>query len=121
MKTPMKSRSYDQNKLKVVCDQVCDNIENLLSALDIEEFKMSNKMITMSCPIHGGDNPSAVNIYHTGDYYRGNWRCRTHNCDSSFKSSIIGFVRGVLSKTKYGGRRNSLLSRSIRFLSSFAQ
>ena len=105
MKTPMKSRSYDQNKLKVVCDQVCDNIENLLSALDIEEFKMSNKMITMSCPIHGGDNPSAVNIYHTGDYYRGNWRCRTHNCDSSFKSSIIGFVRGVLSKTKYGWNR----------------
>ena len=105
MKTPMKSRSYDQNKLKVVCDQVCDNIENLLSALDIEEFKMSNKMITMSCPIHGGDNPSAVNIYHTGDYYRGNWRCRTHNCDSSFKSSIIGFVRGVLSKTKYRWNR----------------
>ena len=105
MKTPMKSRSYDQNKLKVVCDQVCDNIENLLSALDIEDFKMSNKMITMSCPIHGGDNPSAVNIYHTGDYYRGNWRCRTHNCDSSFKSSIIGFVRGVLSKTKYRWNR----------------
>ena len=101
----MKSRSYDQNKLKVVCDQVCDNIENLLSALDIEDFKMSNKMITMSCPIHGGDNPSAVNIYHTGDYYRGNWRCRTHNCDSSFKSSIIGFVRGVLSKTKYRWNR----------------
>ena len=105
MKTPMKSRSYDQNKLKVICDQVCDNIENLLNALDIEEFKMSNKMITMSCPIHGGDNPSAVNIYHTGDYYRGNWRCRTHNCDSTFKSSIIGFVRGVLSKTKYRWNR----------------
>jgi 5S rRNA maturation endonuclease (ribonuclease M5) len=105
MKTPMKSRSYDQNKLKVVCDQVCDNIEELLDALDIEEFKMSNKMITMSCPIHGGDNPSAVNIYHTGDYYRGNWRCRTHNCDSTFKSSIIGFVRGVLSKTKYRWNR----------------
>jgi 5S rRNA maturation endonuclease (ribonuclease M5) len=105
MKTPMKSRSYDQNKLKVVCDQVCDNIEDLLNALDIEEFKMSNKMITMSCPIHGGDNPSAVNIYHTGDYYRGNWRCRTHNCDSTFKSSIIGFVRGVLSKTKYRWNR----------------
>jgi 5S rRNA maturation endonuclease (ribonuclease M5) len=105
MKTPMKSRSYDQNKLKIVCDQVCDNIENLLEALDIEDFKMSNKMITMSCPIHGGDNPSAVNIYHTGDYYRGNWRCRTHNCDSTFKSSIIGFVRGVLSKTKYRWNR----------------
>lgn len=102
MKTmTQKSPSYNQQKLKVVCDQVCDNIEDLLTALDIDDYKMSNKMITMSCPIHGGDNASAINIYHTGDYYRGNWKCRTHNCDYIFKSSIIGFVRGVLSRTKY--------------------
>lgn len=96
-----KSRSYNQQKLKIVCDQICDNIEGLLEALDISEYKMSNKMITMSCPIHDGDNPSAINIYHTGDHYRGNWKCRTHNCDEIFKSSIIGFVRGVLSRSKY--------------------
>jgi 5S rRNA maturation endonuclease (ribonuclease M5) len=96
-----KSPLYNQHRLKIVCDQTCDNIENLLEALDISEYKMSNKMITMSCPIHGGDNQSAINIYHTGDNYRGNWKCRTHNCDEIFKSSIIGFVRGVLSKNQY--------------------
>jgi 5S rRNA maturation endonuclease (ribonuclease M5) len=87
----------------VICDQVCDNIEDLLIALDIPDtdYKITNKMVTMSCPIHGGDNMSAVNIYHTGDYYRGNWKCRTHNCDQIFKGSIIGFVRGVLSRSKY--------------------
>jgi 5S rRNA maturation endonuclease (ribonuclease M5) len=96
------SRSYDQQKLKIVCDQVCDNIEELLEALDVEDYKLSTKMVTMSCPIHGGDNSSAVNIYHVGDHYRGNWTCRTHGCEEIFKNSIIGFVRGVLSRIEYG-------------------
>ena len=56
----------------------------------------------MCCPIHEGDNPSAINIYYSGDNYRGNWKCRTHNCEKIFKGSIIGFIRGVLSKQKYG-------------------
>ena len=96
-----KSRSYDQLKLKVLCDHLCDNIEPLLSSLDLE-YTSGSKMITMSCPIHGGDNASALNLYHQGDYYRGNWKCRTHNCEKHFKSSIIGFVRGVLSHQKHG-------------------
>lgn len=54
-------------------------------------------MVSMPCPIHDGDNKSAVNIYHEGDMYRGNWKCRTHGCDQIFKGSIIGFIRGVLS------------------------
>jgi 5S rRNA maturation endonuclease (ribonuclease M5) len=97
-----KSRSYNQNKLKIICDEVADNIEKLLEHLNLEEYKISNKMITMNCPIHLGDNPSAVNIYYTGDSYRGNWKCRTHNCEQIFKNSIIGFVRGVLSQQQYG-------------------
>ena len=96
-----KSRSYDQLKLKLLCDHLCDNIESLLSSLDLE-YSMGNKMITMICPIHGGDNASALNLYHQGDYYRGNWKCRTHNCEKHFRSSIIGFIRGVLSHQKYG-------------------
>lgn len=96
-----KSRSYNQNKLKIICDEVSDNIEKLLDALNLEEYKISDKMITMNCPIHLGDNPSAVNIYYTGESYRGNWKCRTHNCEQIFKNSIIGFVRGVLSQQQY--------------------
>jgi len=96
-----KSHSVDQNKLKVLCDGLCDNIENLLDTLGVE-YRHNSKMISMSCPIHGGDNISAVNIYPEGDTYRGNWKCRTHNCEQEFKSSIIGFVRGVISHQKYG-------------------
>lgn len=96
MKTMTRSRSIDQAKLKVICDLVCDNIEKLLELFDIE-YKTNPKMISMSCPIHGGDNSSAINIYPDGEHYRGNWICRTHGCEKTFKGSILGFIRGVLS------------------------
>lgn len=98
--TKKKYPSIDQAKLKILCDDLCDNIETLLDTFGID-FKNNSKMISMSCPIHGGDNPSALNIYPDGDTYRGNWKCRTHNCEQEFKSSIIGFVRGIISHQKY--------------------
>lgn len=101
MKKP-KSRSYDQAKLKYISDILCDNIENLLVALGIDSSKNMGKLITMSCPIHGGDNETALNIYHQGDHYRGNWKCRTHQCEEVFKGSIIGFIRGCLSHSLHG-------------------
>lgn len=103
MKTMTKTKSHlnDQFKLKIVCDEVCDNIESLLESFDLE-YKTNHKMISMSCPIHGGDNLSALNLYPEGDNYRGNWKCRTHNCEKTFKGSVIGFIRGILSNYKYG-------------------
>lgn len=101
MKTMNKSRLNNQDKLKIICDDLCNNIEDLLDTLDLK-YSINPKMVSMCCPIHGGDNPSAINLYHTGDRYRGNWKCRTHNCEDIFKGSIIGFVRGVISSQKYG-------------------
>lgn len=102
MNTMMKKyRSFDQDKLKIVCDELCDNIESLLDSFDLE-YKVNQKLINMCCPIHDGDNFSAINIYPEGDNYRGNWVCRTHNCEKIFKSSIIGFIRGIISNRKYG-------------------
>lgn len=103
--TMKRSRSYNQTQLKLICDNLCDNIESLLDTFRID-YKQNNKMYTMSCPIHGGDNASALNIYHLGDNYRGNWTCRTHSCEKVFKSSIIGFIRGLLSVEKYDWPNN---------------
>jgi 5S rRNA maturation endonuclease (ribonuclease M5) len=92
--------SYNQYELKELSDAVCDNIENLLISLNIEDYKILEKMVIMPCPIHNGDNLSAFNLYYQGDSYRGNWKCRTHQCENTFKSSIIGLVRGCLSREK---------------------
>lgn len=92
-------RLYSQAQLKILSDKLCDQIEPLLHALDIHDYKDMGKMMTMCCPIHDGDNASAFNLYYKGDNYRGNWKCRTHQCEQTFKGSIVGFIRGCLSKS----------------------
>lgn len=95
-----RSNNKDQNKLKIVCDQLCDRIEDILNIFDVE-YRHNGKLYSMRCPIHNGDNPSALNIYPEGETYRGNWKCRTHNCEEVFKGSIIGFIRGILSNIRH--------------------
>lgn len=98
MKKPY--RSIDQNKLKVVCDKLCDKIEDVLDHFGLE-YKLNQKFVSMPCPIHNGDNDGALNLYYVGEDYRGNWKCRSHKCEEHFKSSIIGFIRGILSRQKH--------------------
>jgi 5S rRNA maturation endonuclease (ribonuclease M5) len=101
MTATQQSPLFNQGQLKIVCDNLCEKIENLLDILGLTEIKFNGKMLVGPCPIHGGDNNTAFNLYPDGDYYRGNWKCRTHNCHEVFKSSIIGFIRGVLSHQTY--------------------
>lgn len=119
MNTMTKSPLNDQAKLKIVCDEICDNIESLLQTFNLD-YKRHQRMITMCCPIHGGDNPSAINLYPDGDSYRGNWKCRTHNCEKIFKGSILGFIRGVISSQKYGWQNSGDNSCSFKEAVEFA-
>lgn len=117
-----KSHLNDQAKLKIVCDELCDQIEELFEYFDLE-YKDHGKMMSMACPIHDGDNASALNLYVQGDHYRGNWKCRTHQCEKIFKGSIIGFVRGVLSNRKHNwsqdGDKACTFKETIDFITSF--
>jgi len=117
------SNSYNQHKLKIVCDKLCDNIESLFDYFGLHDLRHNGKMFVGKCPIHDGDNKTAFNIYPDGDTYRGNWKCRTHNCDKFFKSSIIGFVRGLLSNKKHGWKTNEdktvSFDETIQFIQQF--
>lgn len=119
-----KSRLNDQAKLKVLCDDLCDNIEELLDYFNVE-YKDHGKMISMACPIHEGDNTGAINIYIEGESYRGNWKCRTHQCEKVFKGSVIGFVRGLLSNRKHqwseNGDKTCSFKETIDFITSFVK
>ena len=94
-----KYRSYSQEEIKTICDDLCDNLDEVCEIFNLD-CKYSPKMISMCCPIHGGDNPSALNLYHVGEDYKGNWVCRTHHCEEIFQPSLIGFLRGILSVTE---------------------
>lgn len=114
--------SIDQTKIKILCDKVCDHIDSLFQHFDLE-YRHNGKFISMNCPVHGGDNPGAINIYPEGETYRGNWKCRTHQCEKVFKSSIIGFIRGVLSHKQYGwtteGEQTVTFADALKFASDF--
>jgi len=122
MQMMKKSLSNDQDKYKILCDLLCDNIDDLLSHFEIT-YKHSGKMVSMACPIHQGDNSSALNLYVEGDSYRGNWKCRTHQCEKTFKGSIIGFIRGLLSYQKHNwskdGDKMVSFEETIQFVSKF--
>jgi hypothetical protein len=117
--------SLDQTQIQYLGDLLCDDIDNLLSTLNIESYKKLDRMISMSCPIHGGDNESAFNLYYQGDNYRGNWKCRTHQCEEVFKGSIIGFIRGCISHSAYGwnkpGDKTCSFFEAINFAKSFVK
>jgi len=98
---------FDYELIEEVKDLACANIEDMLTALGVD-FRQNGKMFCGPCPVHGGDNLSAWNIYPEGEQVRGYWVCRTHHCEKKkdgndkliYVSTIIGFVRGVLSHQK---------------------
>ena len=96
MKLPLKEY-HDYPRLNELANIACDNIEELLFELGVE-YNTSSKFVFGPCPVHGGDNPSAWNLYPNGDEVRGHWKCRTHHCEQKWKKTLFGFVWGVLSR-----------------------
>jgi 5S rRNA maturation endonuclease (ribonuclease M5) len=92
-----KSRSTDYPKLNALSQLVCYRLDDLFEKLDID-LRRSGKMYIGCCPVHCGDNYSALNLYPEGHKAPGIWRCNTRHCESIFEKTIIGFVRGVLSQ-----------------------
>lgn len=96
-----KSRSTDYAKMNVLAQLVCYRLDDLLEKLEID-LRRSGKMYIGCCPVHNGDNYSALNLYPEGDSVPGVWRCNTRHCERVFEKTIIGFVRGVLSQRYFG-------------------
>lgn len=100
-KTVYHSTIDQQQKLRILCDKLTDKLEDVLNEFGID-FEKDKKKLICCCPVHGGDNVAACNIFHVGREIRGNWKCRTQQCERTFVSSSIGLVRGILSHQKYG-------------------
>ena len=57
---------FDYDLLDEIKDMACANIEELLTSLGVD-FRRNGKMIVGPCPVHGGDNLSAWNLYPEGE------------------------------------------------------
>jgi hypothetical protein len=101
-KKPSKMKFLDQEKLRVLSDNLLEDIENVFDHFNIKYHK-TDKKYCGGCPVHGGsDDKTPWNLFYDGDIYKGNWVCRSHHCEQVFKKSLIGFIRGLLSKERYG-------------------
>ena len=87
------------SQIQQLDDILCDNLDWVLDVLGVKLVDRG-KYLCGPCPIHGGDNPSALNIYTDGHTKRGNWVCNTHHCEKKYIPTAIGFVRAVLNLEK---------------------
>lgn len=108
----------EQWQINKVSDIVSNNIHKVYEYFDID-YKEKDKLCMSKCFIHGGDNKTALNVYHNGDF-RLHYKCRTHACEKIFGSSLISMVRGALSKAKYdwcsAGDKEVSFMETINFL-----
>lgn len=81
--------------LSLINERIIDNIEEFLAALEITEYNQIDNRIMLPCPVHGGDNTDGASILLEGV---GNWKCFTHFCHEEYTSSMVSFVRGVMSR-----------------------
>jgi len=116
--------SNDQAKLKLITDEVMERFDDLATIMELGLNK-GRKSWYGACPIHGGDNPHALDIYFRGRSYVGNWQCHTHQCEDVFLNSVIGFVRGCLSRNRYGwhhkGDKMATFKETMDFLMDFLE
>lgn len=92
------SQKNNRQEIVAISNQLTERVPELLSHFDIE-YEVYDNRVTFACPIHGGDNPTALSIFTDGDSTKGNWQCFTHHCESQYKQDILGFVQGLLSST----------------------
>lgn len=100
-------------------------IEDIFEELAVG-LRKNSKMFIGACPVHGGNNISAINVYHNlnsdGVF---NWRCNTHHCEQHFKKTIVGLIRGILSNQEYGwvakGDKEVTFAETVEWCEDFLQ
>jgi 5S rRNA maturation endonuclease (ribonuclease M5) len=95
------SSPMEQAKYSALAFMASLRMDELLSQLGVK-VRRTGRLLAGRCPVHGGNNPGAFNIYPDGHSVRGNWRCNTHHCEKVFRPSLLGFVRGVISHEELG-------------------
>jgi 5S rRNA maturation endonuclease (ribonuclease M5) len=74
-----------------------DHLDEILDKLGVS-VKSGKKCYKGSCPIHDGDNLGAFTLYNTNANIPGVWMCHTHLCHEKYGKTLVGLIRGVLSR-----------------------
>lgn len=84
-------QTYNLPKIAAIA---VDRFDEIATDLGIS-YKTCERHYYGVCPVHGGNNGSAWNLYRTGQTSVGNWVCNTHHCEKVHGNSFFGFIQGV--------------------------
>lgn len=125
MEQKNKSPSYkykDYGKLNELSRLGAQHIDQIYEFFGVTKAYRNEMLIKSVCPIHAGDNNTALNMYYNGDY-KIHYKCRTHQCEEIFGNSFLGFIRGCLSRHRYKwekeGDKIAPFSESVEFVLNF--
>jgi hypothetical protein len=98
-------------------DSIINKIEDILDSVGVEYKRYGNRVIGC-CPIHGGDNKKAFNIYLDDSP---NWICYTQHCEKKYGRDLFSLVKQLLGKSEsevidyLGGPINTVIEAEDNF------
>jgi 5S rRNA maturation endonuclease (ribonuclease M5) len=121
-KATSRSNKYDYGKVNSLCKIAVQHLDQIYEYFGIRSSYKNEILVKSVCPIHGGDNNTALNMYYNGDY-KIHYKCRTHQCEEFFGNGFIGFIKGCLSKFRYQwekeGDKEASFKEALDFLQGF--
>ena len=116
------SKKYDYAKVRTLAKIAGQYIDQIYQYFGLSISYRNDILMKSVCPIHGGDNPTALNFYPNGEF-KVHYKCRTHQCEEVFGNGMIDLVRGILSRVNYGwekeGDKEATFKESVDFLLKF--
>lgn len=88
-------------QLRTLQALLCARVEEVFAALGARMTR-NGRHFAGPCPCHGGDNAGACTLYPEGDHNPGYWRCYTAGCHKALQPTILGLIRGALSRRELG-------------------
>jgi 5S rRNA maturation endonuclease (ribonuclease M5) len=110
--------TWNSESLRNLEQELLPKLEYLFHILNID-VDLDYECYKGICPIHEyADNPTAFNF----NLETGRWACYTKKCHDVFKGTLIGFVRGILSRNqgwKCQGNLRVSFEDTLKFLYDF--
>lgn len=115
MNQPTKPVYQDLDVINELMNIACDDPDRLMVELGIDA-RVQGKKYAGTCPVHGGDNPTAFNFYPDGEVTRGNWICRTRRCHEKVGRNLAKLIQAVKSHQL---KRKFTWNETVRWLCEF--
>lgn len=75
-------------------EDLASKIPDIFENFGIKDLREYSDRYVGSCPIHCGDHATGFRLFKHGKV----WRCYTHNCHEHFGKTLVGLIRGLLSR-----------------------